>query len=53
MAVNYETSENTYTHYKLRSTYASLCANLDYLFTCYIVFSMFILIPKYTSLGVK
>jgi hypothetical protein len=33
MTVNYETGEATYTHYKLRAAYASLCSNLDYLFT--------------------
>jgi hypothetical protein len=33
MTVNYETSEATYTHYKLRAAYTSLCSNLDYLFT--------------------
>ncbi len=33
MTVNYETGEATYTHYKLRAAYSSLCSNLDYLFT--------------------
>lgn len=33
MTVNYDTGEATYTHYKLRAAYASLCSNLDYLFT--------------------
>ena len=33
MTVNYETGEATYTHYKLRAAYTSLCSNLDYLFT--------------------
>lgn len=33
MTVNYETGEATYTHYKLRAAYASLCSNLVYLFT--------------------
>ena len=33
MTINYETDEATYTHYKLRAAYASLCSNLDYLFT--------------------
>ena len=33
MTVNYDTGEATYTHYKLRAAYASLCPNLDYLFT--------------------
>ncbi|WP_191092595.1 hypothetical protein [Francisella sp. SYW-9] len=32
MTVNYDTGEATYTHYKLRAAYASLCSNLDYLF---------------------
>ncbi len=33
MTVNYETGEATYTHYKLRAAYTSLCSNLYYLFT--------------------
>ena len=33
MTINYDTGEATYTHYKLRAAYASLCSNLDYLFT--------------------
>lgn len=33
MTVNYETGEITYTHYKLRAAYISLCSNLDHLFT--------------------
>ena len=33
MTVNYDTGEATYTHYKLRAAYASLCSNIDYLFT--------------------
>jgi hypothetical protein len=33
MTVNYETGAATYTHYKLRAAYTSLCSNLDYLFT--------------------
>ena len=33
MTINCETGEATYTHYKLRAAYASLCSNLDYLFT--------------------
>ncbi len=33
MTVNYETGEATYTHYKLREAYTSLCSNLYYLFT--------------------
>ena len=33
MTISYETGEATYTHYKLRAAYASLCNNLDYLFT--------------------
>ena len=33
MTLNNDTGEATYTHRKLRSAYASLCANLDYLFT--------------------
>ena len=33
MTINYDTREATYTHYKLRAAYASLCSNLDYLFT--------------------
>lgn len=33
MTINYETGEATYTHYKLIAAYASLCSNLDYLFT--------------------
>ena len=33
MTENYETGEATYTHYKLRAAYTSLCSNLDYLST--------------------
>lgn len=33
MTINYDTGEATYTHYKLRAAYVSLCSNLDYLFT--------------------
>lgn len=33
MTINYDTGEAKYTHYKLRAAYASLCSNLDYLFT--------------------
>lgn len=33
MTINYDTGEATFTHYKLRAAYASLCSNLDYLFT--------------------
>ncbi|OIN84123.1 hypothetical protein KX00_253 [Francisella sp. TX07-6608] len=33
MTVIIETGKATYTHYKLRAAYASLCAKLDYLFT--------------------
>ena len=33
MTINYDTGEATYTHYKLRANYVSLCSNLDYLFT--------------------
>ena len=33
MTVNTETGKATYTHYKLRAAYTSLCSNLDYLFT--------------------
>ena len=32
MTINYDTGEATYTHYKLRAAYASLCSNIDYLF---------------------
>ena len=42
MTVNYDTGEATYTHYKLRSAYTSLCSNLDYLFTY----------KKYSDLGI-
>ena len=33
MTINYDTGEAIFTHYKLRAAYASLCSNLDYLFT--------------------
>ena len=33
MTINQILGEATYTHYKLRATYVSLCSNFDYLFT--------------------
>ena len=33
MTISTETGKATYTHYKLRAAYASLCSNLDHLFT--------------------
>lgn len=33
MTINSTTGEVTFTHIKLRAAYASLCSNLDYLFT--------------------
>jgi hypothetical protein len=33
MTINHETGKSTYTHQKLRSAYASLASNLEYLFT--------------------
>jgi hypothetical protein len=33
MTINQTSGEVTYTHYKLRAAYVSLCSNFDYLFT--------------------